>query len=519
MASKLILFALLAVVLVGSSSGHSLDGLAPAIRGVLTQSGANYLINSILPVIISRLAGLKIPDVDGTFSAPLIGNIDYNIKNVALSNVVYQSASVNVQTGLTATLNGVGAHIHFDWGFRQRNWPHISSSGNADVDITGSSISMLLTTGVTVDGEPQLYAQNVDVNFQNMDIHVHGSSLSWLYDLIAALAKSTIKKEAANAVATNMKQLINVMANAALATIPLEVPVSAVAKIDMRMTQAPTFANSLMSVFLLGQFENITNPVPCPLPHVTLPSNPPTRMVQADVDQFVFNSGFWYLFQNKMLSHLVTQADIPPAVGLKLNTNTFGALVPPLKTLYPNTPLEWQLDPLSQPSAAITPDQGVVMSASFSMTWLVGNDTFVPAFTLALDIQARVQLATVATNITGNVTLTALKISTISSNVGQFDTKLLNTFFNAIVGGPIINMVNTALKAGLPLPVFAGIGLANPVLSNGAGFFSLSTDVTYVPPASVLRALDEVVALRQATKVGIIHLGRTMDGRGAVGIN
>ncbi len=379
---------------------------------------------------------------------------------------------------------------------------------------------------ITAKGDPQLVAKDVQVNFANMDVKVHGSMLSWLYDLIFSIAKNTIKQQASTAIAAQVKQMLNVMVNQLLATLNLEVPVSAVAQVDMQFTAPPSFSGGFAQAWLKGQFENITAPQDAPVPHSPLPTNAPSMMIEADVDQFLFNSGFWFLFHGDMLSHTVTQADIPPEVGLQLTTKTFGALVPAMKAAYPNSNLEWGLVATQQPNAAITPDQGVLMTGSFNMTWLVQatpNATeFKPMFTLGLDMAATVNLAANGTNLTASVGLRSFHMTLLDSALGPFDTTTLTAFFNAIISSSLIPMANQRLKPGFPLPVVEGMSLRSPALTTNAGYFSLVSDVNFVPPPSVLAALDRHVALRQLQKVGVIHLGdsaKAAQGKAYVAIN
>jgi len=42
-------------------------------------------------------------------------------------------------------------------------------------------------------------------------------------------------------------------------------------------------------------------------------------------------------------------------------------------------------------------------------------------------------------------------LTLLSSNVGNFDTAMISVFFNAIVAGPIVDQINTALAAGFPI--------------------------------------------------------------------
>jgi len=475
------------------------DGALPAIRGVLSQNGANYILNSALPIIFAKVKGLQIPEIDGSSSVPILGDIDYHLSNIQINQLAYQASGIALQSEITASITGVTVAITADWGYRQSSWPHISSDGSADISISNSGLTISLKTGVTANGSPQLYVDAVNADFEDLSISVHGSILSWLYDLIFDVAKNKIKSAAAQIVATELTNLINVMADQALAGIMLDVPLGNTTQLDMTLVDAPSLPNSNFEVDLKGQFENKTNPQPAPLPHVTFPPTLPIQHVLLQIDQYLFGSGLWLAYSSGMLSTVVTAATLPPQVPFTLNTSTFAEIVPELAKAFPNAAIEWKINALSCPTANIT-GPGVEVGAAFAMAWYAADPSgnFQPAFEVELDLGALVSLTLNATAIGGNMSFTSFNMELMSSSIGKVDLTTLNIFFSAIVEGPILQLINQAIGGGIPLPTIAGIQLVDPHLIYHEDYAEMNADLHIVPPASVVAALDAVVAARPA---------------------
>jgi len=476
---------------------------APGLRALLSQGGASYLASVAVPLIIQRISGLDIPEAQGETSVPLLGTITYTLTNIQVGTVTYTSESVSLVGGAQGAITGVSVPISLGWKYRQNSWPHITSSGTADVQISDASLAIAL--GVTADatGHPQLSVQSVVASFDNISVHVHGSILSWLYDLIFAIAKNTIKTDAAKAVESELTQLIDVAADQALDSLNLAVSITNLTQLDLLLTQSPLFPSNYVLVYFKGQIENKTNPTPCPLPHSTLPSNAPSRMLEFDVDQFLFNSGLWLIYTDGGLAYTVTQSVIPPEFPFSLNTSTFAGLLPELASAYPNAGIEWALSAASAPYLTISPG-GCSLSAVFDMEWLAGYPpaAFEPAFgtQVALDVDCFLffNSSTSSTVLQGNVSLGNFSLEITSSTIGNLsgDAANLEAFFGAIFGGPIISMINQAIEAGFPLPVFEGMSLQNAQLTLNQNFVSLSSDVHYQPPQRLVAALDQHVLLR-----------------------
>jgi lipopolysaccharide-binding protein len=476
---------------------------APGLRALLSQSGASYLASVAVPLIIQRISGLDIPQVQGQTSVPLLGTITYTLTNIQVGTVTYTSELVSLAGGAQGVITGVSVPISLGWKYRQNSWPHITSSGTADVQISDAALAIALAVTADATGHPQLSVQSVVASFDNISVQVHGSILSWLYDLIFDIAKNTIKTDAAKAVESELTQLINVAADKALDSLNLAVPITNLTQLDLLLTQNPQFPSSYVSVYFKGQIENKTNPTPCPLPHSTLPSNAPPQMIEFDVDQFLFNSGLWLIYTDGKLAYTVTQSVIPPEFPFSLNTTTFAGLLPELANAYPNAAIEWALSAASAPYVTISPG-GCSLSAVFDMEWLAGYPpaAFQPAFDtqVSLDVDCFFFFNSISngTFLQGNVSLANFSLEITSSTIGNLsgDAASLNAFFDAIFGGPIISMINQAIEAGFPFPVIEGMSLRNAGLTLNQGFVSLSSDVHYQAPQRLLAALDEYVRQR-----------------------
>lgn len=86
-------------------------------------------------------------------------------------------------------------------------WPHISDSGNGDVQISNSNANAQVHIYQS-GGKPACNVLSASVDLENLDIHVNGGP-SWLYNLLIGLFKGDIKNAITGALQNAITNGIN----------------------------------------------------------------------------------------------------------------------------------------------------------------------------------------------------------------------------------------------------------------------------------------------------------------------
>ncbi len=404
-------------------------------------------------------------------------------------------------TKVSADASGVGAQITADWEAHCCCvFSHcLRTSGGVTIDVSGSTISISSRVVRNPDGRAALTDVAVLTNINGMDIHISGSMLSGLYDLLVDAVKGKIRSAAEDAVSNALSSLVSETANHLLASAPVAVNISDPfpMRIDFSLVEDPTVAAAppgYLSVCVTGSFEDPDNPVPAPLPHADLPIGIPSDyMSQADVDQYLFNSAFLLQYQKKPVLSYVYNSD--KVVPFSLVTSTFKQPIPNLFNAFPNYAVAWRFTQFAPFSLAVSPDAAII-TGNFNWTFLVSNDTTLPdpqksyteAFVFATQFSLKAVLTVEGTPTSPSLRVQAtpsdVKLGLASSNVGDFDTSLFQMFVSAVVGSLPIRVDSTS-----PMPVVDGVQLQAPLLRYQTGYVSLLSNFSLTLPTQLMDKL------------------------------
>jgi len=250
----------------------------PGIKAFVGQSGLNYIVAVGIPILEQELQTINVPDITGKVGTP-VGTIEYDLTDIVISGLFIPSASlVTTSVGLAASVSGASASAHLNWHYREEAWPHVSDSGDADIDISDTSISLSLAV-TEANGLPVLSVASDSVNIGNMDIHLHGGA-SWLYQIFVDIFEPEIKSAGEGAMQSAISSVITSTVNKLLASLPVTLPVTNNVEIDYAMVQNPVFVSgSYFETYLTGAFYEISNPTPPPFQAPDMPDTPPTQMI------------------------------------------------------------------------------------------------------------------------------------------------------------------------------------------------------------------------------------------------
>lgn len=483
----------IALALVMASQVAPASAAVPALKALVDVRAVQKMEDTFLPLVFPMLQNLHVPDVDGRAAG-----FNYWLTTIFVESVSYQFATSSVEPwGVALSISGISAHMTLNWRYRLAPWPHIPrGSGSADIHISGAS-ALVRAQLTQINGHPHLAVEDAEMSLKNIDIKVHGSAFSWLYDLILVIARGAIRKQAEAAIGKAMRNEIDWHLNTALATFPMQRKLSANMQIDYSMTaDAKTSPAHVLSIPDRCELMALPTPaVPCPMPHVALPdfSVSTGHMVDALVDPFVFNSALYTFYTQKFFDRVVEDSMLPPDVPLRLNTSTFSEMIPPLYQQYPDMLMQFRLTAQQSPVIVVEKDDALA-TLKFDVWAYVQTapTTFVPVFLLDLAVRAGAVPLSAFTNtearVSANLTFVDISSALKESKIGDFDVSELNELLAYVGSGVALPKANEVLNKGFDLPVLDGMHFTNDVVKLEQQYLHVAFDLQYVPPQAHMNA-------------------------------
>lgn len=158
-------------------------------------------------------------------------------------------------------------------------------------------------------------------------ISIHGSMLSWLYDVLLALVKGSIASGVSSALSSALKSFVNDDLAHILSSLQLKIPIHLdppydIALLDSTFTSILTNASHVtFDVKAEVESRNASDPsfpgVPAQLPDVP-PVAFETYMISVSIKQMVFNSALWVFWQKGLLTDSISEADVPASLPIQL---------------------------------------------------------------------------------------------------------------------------------------------------------------------------------------------------------
>jgi len=465
-------------------------------KATVSQAGLNYAAQVGLGILQQRLKTIQIANFQGSDSVPVIGSITYTVTGIVIQTATVGSLSIRPQGGLAVAAGGVNLHLTGNWGFRRNHWPHISGHGTVDVDVTGSTASLVLTLGCSATGEPTCSTPSVAVNLAGFSVKDHGGA-SWLYNLLLKVFNNDIKKDLTNGIEKEMTTMIDVDLNNLLLGIPLKQKILTYGLVDYSLVSAPAIGANFVCVPGKGIFESATNPTPPPFgPSVPLPDvTNAGYMAQFFLSDLVGNSLFYALYKEGLLQYKI-DAHNEPAGFPKFNTNSFEFIIPGLYFKYPGLDMSATFAATQSPRLIM---DGNAQAGAFNVTAsldgafyvVAANSSLLPVFTIDIALNGFAQVSVLSNILHVKVTAIDVELSLVSSEIGTFSTGALQVLASAAINSVVVPEINNMTAAGFAIPVIDHVELVNPVITSNPGYITISSNFQYVPSPRLYVEEDE----------------------------
>ncbi|KAM3921438.1 bactericidal permeability-increasing protein-like [Leptodactylus fuscus] len=444
----------------------------------LTQNGLDYARQVGIGVLQQELAKVHIPDFSGSTHTH-VGKVKYSFNSMTIRNFQLPSSQISPvpSVGFKLSISGAFIEINGKWHVKAL---HMSTKGGFDLKVEGLSISVGLKVGSDAAGRPDIALSDCSNHISDVKIHVSGK-LSWLVDVFRHKVDSALRKAIENQICPVVGNAIADKLEPVLQTLPVTAKIDKVAAIDYSLTGPPPVTADCVDLQLKGEFFEMSHRTPPPFsaPSLTLPVDH-NLMLYFGVSDYLFNTaGFVYYSAGKLV-FLVTDNMIPKDFNIRLNTSSFGVLIPQLSKMYPDMLMKLQISSTSAPALDIKPGN-VTISPKLDIQAFVilPNSSLAPAFLLNLTTTAVAKVSVNSGRIVGNLELSRVLMDLKHSDVGPFSVAILNAAVNYYLSHVLLPQVNQILNKGYPLPLLDNLQLTDVVLQPQQDFLLFGANVHY----------------------------------------
>jgi len=456
----------------------------PGFSTAFSQNGLDYFRGVGLQLLSQKLKNLTIPNINGERPISIIGNIQYNVSQIALASVNFDASNIVIVpgVGLSITVDKASANGVLHWHWQQNSFPHLHGTGLANFS-TALSMSMKLTFQA-VNNHLQLDTVNPVVVIDDLSVEITGTS-GWFYNFLLDILGPFLKNQIADQLEKAVGNQVETQLNKLLMSVPVRQTVKTPLVFDIGLLSNPEFSTDSFRLFESGASYDMYQPTECPAdvcPQRKLPDTTTQRMAQVYVADYVGNSMGYAAHQSGLINFFVTPEMVPANVPFKLNTSSL-AFLPELAAKYPNAPVYLNISG-NHPPHVVFDTTGATFTIPLKIDFLVeAPEGRILAVTAEGEVTAP---ATVHTN--GSIIypqigrLPVPKWNVTYSSIGEFNTKplygALKFVTSALVGG-----VNDKVKNGVSLPTVQGLEFVNPTLTWSEGFMSVEVDFVFHPSA------------------------------------
>lgn len=509
----------------------------PSVRTIVNEQG---LTTSISDSIQDILTLVQIPDIHGTQSVPLLGDIEYDLTDFAIHQLQVSHIKIRFMEGGLVQMSSEDIRLKMDlnWKYRNVNLPIISGHGTCAVTLASPSKSQRPTMGATLpsnmtltvqvtqideQGRPQFKTRGAAVHLNTLKLDIHGGISGEIVRVLIALFSGTVRRAVETNVAAVLTESIDYTLNAKIKEWDTSMDLDVLgfkfnAAYGLNQVETDAQEHSLIAS-LNVQFNPIGEPIgdlpfkPVPMPSIAL-VKPSTGNIH--LSDYALNTLFYTLHRTGQLKFLVTPDMIPSTVPIKLDTVNMGRFFPQIAQHYANQNYPMQLvvsttdTPLMFTSEQIP---GTMVQVNLTIGFQVirtdlsssaqnnknsknmgrVSEEIEHAFTLLLDMRAVVSDVNMQAlesgsvwNVTANVRDIQFDATTRDSNIGNIDLTAFKILFNGIVINGIARKYILDLQHGIPVDLnqyAPGLQITSPKMVPGSGFNSLGGEVSWhVPP-------------------------------------
>ncbi|XP_053309119.1 bactericidal permeability-increasing protein [Spea bombifrons] len=468
--------ALLLLLCLGSRTAEAVN---PGFVVRLTQKGLDYARQEGMAVLQQQLAKIHLPDFSGSTHVGHFGKVKYSFHSLNIRSFQLPSSQINLVPGVGLKMTISGAFIQID-GQWKIHYLHVSTHGGFDLKVEGLTISVGLKLGSDGSGRPTITPSDCSNHIGEVKVHISGK-FGWLADLFHRSIEKDLRNAIEKQICPLVSESITSKLEPLLQTLPVTAKIDNVAAIDYSLTGPPSVMAEFVDVQLKGEFFILNN-------HTTPPFSPSALSLPVDhnlmvyfgVSDYLFNSaGFVYQSAGK-LCFTITDDMVPKDFNIRLNTSSFGTLIPQISKMYPNMLMKLKVLTTSAPFLTIQPGNLTISPvADIQAFAILPNSSLAPLFVLSVTTTAVAKVGVSTGRIVGNLDLSRIQMDLKHSDVGTFSVTILNVAVNYYLSHIILPQVNAILNKGYPLPLLDHVQLTDVILRPSEHFLLFGANVHY----------------------------------------
>eukprot|EP01080_Neovahlkampfia_damariscottae_P003095 gene3095-5265_t len=458
-------------------------------RGFVLKKSLHDAIKKSLPGLFAFLKSLEIEDVKGDTKVPVIGTVDYHVKDIKIADLSagdFQLSIKNPDHISTAVLNAnFGATVKFE--AKQRSFPRMSAKGK--ITAKSKEFNLVLEASVTKKNDKLHFKSKVVmIHLGKIDVKVSGGGFAgWLINMMVSLFKTRIQESIQKAMKEALIEAIDKDLNEIIQNTPHIIPFGDKVALNLGMKEIGFITEEYIHGAVFGEFYEpkgkFSKQLMAPLP--TRPLN--NRTGQVYVSPNLFKSGAETFVKSGMLKATINAEDVPDESPLKLNTKSLSNYIPELYSKFPDHDLQVKIDVQKVPTFEIS-EEGlfVKLSSFFEMNVKTANG-FVKAFNADFSFDGGALLGVKPAggrnyNITGEIKKVIVGMKLKESFMGDLDLSRMERFLNIVIVRGMIASANRQLKDGytVEMPeVPETFGLKNILIEYRPQYLAASADAIF----------------------------------------
>ncbi|XP_060691934.1 bactericidal permeability-increasing protein-like isoform X2 [Hemiscyllium ocellatum] len=450
----------------------------PGLKVRVTQKALDYGRQVGVQVLRQKLRQIQIPDVSGETHLPVIGHVKYQVTGMHINDFGLPQSAIGFYAGTGIKLSISNAYIHINGNWRVK-YLFISDHGSFDLSVKGLSISEAI--GMTRDetGRPAVHSAGCTAYIGSLDIKFHGGA-SWLYNLFSSSLEDPIRSSLIQQICPKVSNAINGLEEH-LRNMKVASHVDKYAVIEYSLVNPIAITNKFMDLDFKGEFYSVAKHEEPPFKPPQVPLSEQTdHMMYLGLSDFFANSAGFAYYRAGALNMNITDDMIPKQSPIRLNTSTFGAVIPQVEKLYPNMLMLMSFHANQQPVLKVTPNNITIQASGAINTFaILPNSSLAPLFVLDISASVSAQVAISKMKLIGSLKLNRLLLSLKHSDVGPFKVTILQGLLNFAVKAVVLPKINERLATGFPLPNVDHLSFVNPLIKVNQDVLVIATDIHY----------------------------------------
>nr|XP_020846344.1 bactericidal permeability-increasing protein-like isoform X1 [Phascolarctos cinereus] len=458
--------------------GVGTEAVTPGIKMKITLKGLDYGKQIGMEFLKFALLQLPIPDFRGSYSVPLVGQVEYAVTGFQVKTIDLGESLVAFapSSRIKLSMGPAEAQVDGHWSVKVSL---IHDSGTFKLSVGDMMLAVLVEVGWDGAGRLVVSPAGCSCLIGHLGITFHGGA-SWLYNIFTGALEHPLRQEFGNKLCKEIQNAVEALERK-LQAIPESSHISSVADLDYSLVAPPLITEQNIELDLKGEFYSRLGhkeaPVP-PAPFSLWEQN--DCMLLLAFSDFVANSAAFVYYGAGALSWNLTDSTVPKKFPIHINTKIFKGLAPELLKRFPDTPMALQLFARRPPRLQTQPGTLQLLLPGAVQAYVLPNGTSaVPVFLLHVDAEASAQVFISGKNIGASLKLTNVSLTLAHSDVGPFLVDRMETLLYVALKSAILPRINRKLKEGFPLPTLPKTTLQDTAINIQEGFLVIATNVQY----------------------------------------